>query len=90
MCVHHYRLPSPDGPLVTGTCKHCGASREFKASSDPMDDARWSLTPRGRVTAQPRNVRATYGTYPCPDCGKAVKTKGGLKSHRKQTHGVAA
>lgn len=26
---HHYILPPPNGPKVTGECKHCGKSREY-------------------------------------------------------------
>ena len=28
----HYLLPMPDGPTVAGVCKHCGATREFRAA----------------------------------------------------------
>jgi hypothetical protein len=27
--THHWMLPAPGGPTSLGTCKHCGAEREF-------------------------------------------------------------
>lgn len=35
-CVHHWLLASPDGGLIRGTCKHCGAERLFPPSLDPI------------------------------------------------------
>ena len=26
---HHWMLPAPGGPTSVGTCKHCGAVKEF-------------------------------------------------------------
>lgn len=31
---HVYRLPTPAGPTVTGTCRLCGKAREFPSSSE--------------------------------------------------------
>ena len=28
-CVHHWRLPTPNGPIAVGVCLLCGASRPF-------------------------------------------------------------
>ena len=27
--THHFMLPAPGGPTSVGTCKHCGAEKEF-------------------------------------------------------------
>ena len=27
--THHWMLPAPGGPVSVGTCKHCGAKKEF-------------------------------------------------------------
>lgn len=27
--THHWMLPAPGGPTSLGTCKHCGAEKEF-------------------------------------------------------------
>lgn len=27
--THHWMLPAPGGPTSLGTCKHCGATKEF-------------------------------------------------------------
>jgi hypothetical protein len=31
--THYWMLPSPGGPTSTGTCKHCGAEKEFSNST---------------------------------------------------------
>ncbi|MFC1848104.1 hypothetical protein ACFLXV_02180 [Chloroflexota bacterium] len=28
-CQHHWVIESPNGPTSTGSCKHCGAVKEF-------------------------------------------------------------
>lgn len=28
-CPHHWLIPPPDGPTAIGTCKWCGATKEF-------------------------------------------------------------
>jgi len=28
-CVHHWVINSPNGPSSSGSCRHCGAAREF-------------------------------------------------------------
>ena len=28
-CSHHWIIESPNGPMSWGTCKYCGARREF-------------------------------------------------------------
>ncbi len=51
VCQHHWRIASPNGATSVGTCKRCGAVREFQNSStdsiwesDSSDGNRW----RGR------------------------------------------
>ena len=31
-CPHHWAIESPNGPTSFGTCRRCGAVREFKNS----------------------------------------------------------
>ena len=33
-CRHHWRIASPNGATSQGTCKHCGAQREFPNSTN--------------------------------------------------------
>jgi hypothetical protein len=35
-CIHHWKLPSPNGPTVHGVCKSCGAERDFPTSNDAV------------------------------------------------------
>ena len=39
VCQHHWLLTAPDGtahmPLSTGTCKHCGISRDYWTAGPP-------------------------------------------------------
>lgn len=28
-CAHHWIIETPNGPVSTGTCKKCGATKEF-------------------------------------------------------------
>jgi hypothetical protein len=51
VCQHHWRIAAPNGATSVGTCKRCGAVREFMNSStdsiwesDSSDGNRW----RGR------------------------------------------
>jgi len=37
-CQHHWLIESPQGATSWGTCKHCGARREF---SNAAPDAFW-------------------------------------------------
>jgi hypothetical protein len=49
-CIHHWKLTSPNGPLVHGACKHCGAEREFPTSSNTIIwDELARRTPRATV-----------------------------------------
>lgn len=34
---HHWQIEEPNGPLSMGTCVHCGASKEFKNSSEEWE-----------------------------------------------------
>ena len=47
-CAHHWLIESPDGETSRGTCRLCGASREFlnynqrptlRAAARPLGDA---------------------------------------------------
>lgn len=29
-CAHHWIIESPNGPISAGTCKKCGATKEFE------------------------------------------------------------
>lgn len=35
-CIHHWKLTSPNGPTVHGTCKHCGTERDFPTTNDAI------------------------------------------------------
>ena len=37
-CNHHWIIASPKGPVSGGTCKNCGAIREFRNS---MTETGW-------------------------------------------------
>ncbi|MFN0145347.1 MAG: hypothetical protein ACKVT1_02460 [Dehalococcoidia bacterium] len=37
-CTHHYLLPPPAGPAITGRCKLCGFERSFKAYIPEVHD----------------------------------------------------
>lgn len=35
-CIHHWVIDEPNGaPLLAGTCKQCGVTREFYAAEQP-------------------------------------------------------
>lgn len=42
---HVYKLPTPAGPTVTGTCRLCGVEKQFPSSSD---GSVWEMTDRRR------------------------------------------
>ena len=50
-CKHHWRLETPNGPTSTGTCKLCGASREFQNSEDGISSLRKHMS-RSRKKGQ--------------------------------------
>ena len=33
-CVHHWRIESPNGRTSAGTCRRCGATRDFANSTE--------------------------------------------------------
>ena len=35
--AHRWRIPEPDGPVSIGTCKVCGAEKEFRNWLSDMD-----------------------------------------------------
>lgn len=35
-CQHHWVIETPNGALSGGRCKRCGASREFRNSSEDL------------------------------------------------------
>ena len=45
-CTHHWLLPEPDGPTVTGKCRKCSAERIYKTSmpNPSYDDYVHSVT----------------------------------------------
>ncbi|HLZ69835.1 MAG TPA: hypothetical protein VKV26_07990 [Dehalococcoidia bacterium] len=58
VCQHHWRIASPNGATSVGTCKRCGAVREFQNSStdsiwesDSSDGNRWRGRGRNNVVA---------------------------------------
>lgn len=69
VCQHHWRIASPNGATSIGTCKRCGAVREFMNSSsdsiwesDSSDGNRWRG--RGRNNTVVADVPA--GGAPAP------------------------
>ena len=34
-CTHHWQLEPPSGELTNGTCKKCGAEKQFTGESIP-------------------------------------------------------
>ncbi len=69
VCQHHWRIASPNGATSIGTCKRCGAVREFMNSSsdsiwesDSSDGNRWRG--RGRNNTAVADVPA--GAAPAP------------------------
>jgi len=34
VCRHHWVIDTPNGAVSAGSCKRCGATREFKNASD--------------------------------------------------------
>ena len=38
LCRHHWAIEAPTGPVSRGTCRQCGAEREFK---NYIDSAPW-------------------------------------------------
>lgn len=48
-CIHHWMIKAPVGEISVGTCKLCGASREFSNTS--LNHYR--PVPRGREQRRP-------------------------------------
>ena len=48
-CVHHWVIDEPNGPTSNGTCKVCGAAREFKNS---IQGSGWDRDGRRRRAAR--------------------------------------
>lgn len=38
--AHHWQYTTPNGPIVSATCKYCGASRRDRV--DPHESGSWS------------------------------------------------
>ena len=51
-CVHHWLVGSPEGDRSSGSCKHCGETREFLASPE-------RFTPRSNRTVAPAAAPST-------------------------------
>jgi len=51
-CVHHWLLPSPEGPTIDGVCKHCGAHKAF---SSTCTERKWQA--RGAAKLPPIVLR---------------------------------
>lgn len=55
VCVHRWRIESPNGEFSRGVCKYCGAEKEFPNSANDylwerdVPQSRW--TGRGESTA---------------------------------------
>lgn len=41
MCTHHWMLEAPKSPYTTGTCKLCGATKEFQHQWE-LQDENWA------------------------------------------------
>jgi len=72
VCRHHWRIASPNGAISSGTCKLCGASREFSnSSSDSIwenenSDGNNRWRGRGRGNAVVTDVAASTAETPAP------------------------
>jgi hypothetical protein len=50
VCVHRWRIESPNGATSRGICKHCGAEKEFPNSAE---DGLWEReVPQSRWTGR--------------------------------------
>lgn len=47
-CAHHWVLGQPEDGVIGGTCRKCGAEREFPAVLDDLDAI--TITPERRTT----------------------------------------
>jgi hypothetical protein len=48
-CVHHWRIESPNGRESQGTCRRCGATRNFSNSTESV------------MWEQSNTIRSDYG-----------------------------
>ena len=86
-CIHHWRLPTPDGPVAHARCGLCGAERAmpnvFVAGRElvlhsPKSPARRAGEGVAGVERQQARVAI------CPDCGRMLNNSNiarHLKAH---------
>ncbi len=46
-CTHYWVIDQPNGPVSTGTCKHCGHKEEFRNS---MPGSGWDRSGQSKKT----------------------------------------
>ena len=72
-CVHHWLLPTPEGPKADARCKLCSAQREFENYIDEIADFRTTNSHRHIPKAQ---------RVKCEMC-KKLTTKNNARKHRE-------
>ena len=59
VCVHRWRIESPNGEFSRGTCKNCGAEKQFPNSAE---DYLWERdVPQSRWTGRSDYTPASAG-----------------------------
>lgn len=66
-CAHHWKIEEPNGPLSTGTCKHCGMEKPMrngfpgdvigKGAWDAIKLETWERAPHSKTAKSPRTPR---------------------------------
>lgn len=94
-CQHRWRMEPPNGPVIRGECRDCGATREDPASPTPLVGTGATHKSESRVfeppPPAPRARKSGTGAYPrpdvtCPDCGVTLKGYQALGNHRAHKH----
>lgn len=81
-CIHRWRIESPNGtPIVSGTCKHCGAVREFRASEGDRGYAD-TMTLKGSMKGGPRPGDFIYTAPSKADRAAARDVMAGVNARR--------
>lgn len=75
--VHHWKMESPNGPIVPGRCD-CGATREDPASPEPI------------AKTSERPGAYDRGPVACDVCGTLVGRGAGMASHKRSAHPAEA
>lgn len=94
-CQHRWRMEPPNGPVIHGECRDCGATRQDPASPTPLVGTGATHKSESRVFDPPPPTPAVRksgtGAYPrpdvtCPDCGVTLKGYQALGNHRVHKH----